>query len=321
MHPKMRDQSTIPAQKRVAWTRAAFAAGLIACGVSGFGPWGGLARAEEPLGILLINDDGIEAEGLRAMKRALIEAGHRVTVYAPQTNWSGSSAALTLPSVAVVERRPGEFAVAGSPATAALVAAAAWEGSPPDVAISGINHGSNAGAVTLFSGTVGGALVAAGPFGFGVPAMAVSADLFGGEPTTDENRAHLARVARLAVRLVEQLVHSADGSLPPGAVLNVNYPALSSPRGIAVCAQGRRSLYRLGYERLETGEYAVKFGRVDGAEDLLGQNGDERSDTIALARGFVTIAPLRSDYTARDLLRDDWRTRLEAIGATAGREE
>lgn len=299
------------------------AAGFIACAVWGLALQGAVVRAEEPLGVLLLNDDGIEAEGLRALKRALVEAGHRVTVYAPETNSSGSSAALTLPSVAVVERRPGEFAVTGSPATAALVAAAAWAGAPPDVVVSGINHGSNAGAVALFSGTVGAALVAAGPFAFGVPAIAVSADLLQGEPASAKNRAHLDRVARSATRLLDGLVRSAAGSriLPSGVALNVNYPAVSSPRGVVLCVQGLRSLYRLSYDRQEGGEYAVKFGRISGAADLLARTDIEHSDATALAQGFVTIAPAGADYTTQDVLRGDWRIHLEAARDAAANWE
>ena len=313
--PKPRTRRGRAAQR----SRTAFAAGLIACTVWGLVLPGAVVSAEESLHVLLLNDDGIEAEGLRAMKRALVEAGHRVIIYAPEMNWSGSSAALTLPKVAVVERRPGEYAIAGSPATAALVAAAAWEGQLPHVAISGINHGSNAGALALFSGTVGGALAAAGPFGLGVPAMAVSADLLEEETGSAENGTHLDRVARFATRLVEGLARSAGSSrlLPSGLALNVNYPAVSSPRGVALCVQGHRSLYRLGYNREESGEYAVEFARIGGAADLLARTDVEHSDAAALARGFVTIAPIRADYTSRDVLPGDWRNRLEAARAAA----
>jgi hypothetical protein len=83
-----------------------------------------------------------------------------------------------------------------------------------------------------------------------------------------------------------------------------------------LCVQGHRSLYRLGYNRQESGEYAVKFGRISGV-DLLARTDVEHSDATALAQGFVTIAPVRADYTSKDVLRGDWRSRLEAARATA----
>ena len=134
--------------------------------------------------LLVTNDDGIDAPGIRFLARALADAGEDVVVAAPSQEASGMSAAMTavedegrivvtsheLDGLAGVEA----YGVAGSPAFIALIASRGAFGPAPDLVFSGINRGANAGVAVLHSGTVGAAFTAAEN---GARALAVSLDV------------------------------------------------------------------------------------------------------------------------------------------------
>ena len=173
------------------------------------------------LHILLTNDDGIEAVGLQTLKTALRDAGHRVTVLAPNRNYSGSSASVGFGPVAVEEVGPGEYAADASPATCALLGLTAWTDPerPFDLLVSGTNLGANAGPATGISGTVGATTIAASGMAGAVPAIAFSstppgdlADAAAADPET--HRRHFRNVAEFAVRLIDRL---AERRVPAGA--------------------------------------------------------------------------------------------------------
>jgi 5'-nucleotidase len=168
--------------------------------------------------ILVTNDDGIRAEGISTLARALAGAGHDVVLVAPTTNMSGMSAALgplemgenldvTHVEVAGLEG----WAVPAPPALGIFAACQGAFGPPPDLVASGINAGLNTGRSVLHSGTVGAALTACT---FGVPALAVSVDV--AEPW------HFATAASVALQGLEWLIENPV----EGSVLNLNVPAL-----------------------------------------------------------------------------------------------
>ncbi|MET0797220.1 MAG: 5'/3'-nucleotidase SurE, partial [Rhodococcus sp. (in: high G+C Gram-positive bacteria)] len=130
---------------------------------------------------LITNDDGVDSAGIALLARVALDAGLDVVVAAPHEERSGASASLTGMGVddhLGIERTEIEglrgvevYAVQASPALIAFVATRGAFGDPPDVVLSGINHGPNTGAAVLHSGTVGAALTA---LTHGVPAMALS---------------------------------------------------------------------------------------------------------------------------------------------------
>jgi 5'-nucleotidase len=130
---------------------------------------------------LITNDDGIGSRGLRVLARAAVAAGLDVTVAAPDSERSGSGAALSAlePGGRLLVKEESldgldgvrAFAVRASPALIAFVATSGVFGSVPDIVLSGINHGPNTGQAVLHSGTVGAALTAAS---HGIPALAIS---------------------------------------------------------------------------------------------------------------------------------------------------
>lgn len=165
---------------------------------------------------LLTNDDGIDAIGLKALSAAITEAGHTVTVCAPQSQQSAASHHLTLNAPLMVRETPWEggeaYALAGTPADCARIGRL-LSGQPINFAFSGINNGENAGTAIYYSGTVSAAREARM---CGMPAMAVSI-------MTGASWETLMHLGRLAVRIAEK---AARKELPRLGLLNLNAPAL-----------------------------------------------------------------------------------------------
>jgi 5'-nucleotidase len=287
------------------------------------------------LDIALSNDDGWSSIGVQAAKRALVAAGHRVTLVAPLDEQSGSSAAINTSGLRIRKERDDdgalEFSVAVSsgggaePATSALVAidvARQRGGRLPDLLVSGINAGANVGAFTQVSGTVGAAIVGlASTFNGSVPSIAISTDPLCAEATADcqaRNEAHFARVADFLVQVIAHLetkpgfLASVTGLLPSRVGLNINYPARAVPAGVVVARQGQTAAFGpSGPIVLGIGCYGpcatVPVGTTldGGITGVAPDRSDEvrDSDTTAFGAGFVTIVPIAPDYTADSPLR------------------
>ena len=122
--------------------------------------------------ILLSNDDGYAAPGLRILRSALLDAGHRVTTVAPDRNRSGASHSLTvLHSLRMQRHEDGVMSLDGTPTDCVMLALSAFMDERPDIVVSGINAGANMGDDTLYSGTVAAAMEGRS---LGLPAIAVS---------------------------------------------------------------------------------------------------------------------------------------------------
>ncbi|MBO6171501.1 MAG: 5'/3'-nucleotidase SurE, partial [Desulfovibrio sp.] len=167
--------------------------------------------------ILLSNDDGIRAKGLRALYAALVEAGHTVHVVAPMRQQSGVGHSLTVfePVRAMEFEEPGfrGLGVYGTPTDCVKLALGHLLPRRPDMVISGINAGANVGPDILYSGTVGAATEAAHE---DLPSIAVSHDCH--DPRHEDLMPQARHLAALAARIDwPRLGHR--------RVLNVNYPA------------------------------------------------------------------------------------------------
>ena len=224
-----------------------------------------LADAGGGLHILLSNDDGVDAPGLRAMREALQAKGHRVSVVAPSIDRSGSSVSVTTRGgLRVREVAPGISAVDGTPADCVRVALAALLDEAPDLVVSGVNFGQNIGAGTVSSGTVGAAITAAA---LGVPAIAVS------QAVDARDLAATTRffpdAAEFAVALIDALLrYEGRGLMPRFTALNVNHPPRhrSEVAGVKLTRQGRSTLFELRYEPGDDGDLRVGFAPSSGLE-------------------------------------------------------
>ncbi|WP_433057032.1 5'/3'-nucleotidase SurE [Dactylosporangium sp. CS-033363] len=247
--------------------------------------------------LLITNDDGIEAPGLLALAKAAAGAGHQVLVAAPHREASGTGAALTaitdngrLLLDAVDLDGITAYSVAASPAYIAVLAALGVFGEPPDLLLSGINRGANAGHAILHSGTVGAALTAANE---GLRALAVSLDVLTSLPgaaTVQEafrQRAgevlHWEVAGALAVQLLPWLVEA-----PRRTVLNLNVP--DRPRE-AIRGLRRAAPAPFGQVRMAVSEAARDFARitVEVGEDAPPPG----SDLALLTEGYATVTALR----------------------------
>lgn len=262
--------------------------------------------------VLVTNDDGIAAPGLRWLAAALVEQGYDVVVAAPLTEASGSSAAMTAiveEGRVVVERRAlaglagtTAYGVAGSPGYIVVLATIGAFGDRPDLVLSGINRGANAGQAVLHSGTVGAALTAANS---GCRGMAVSLDVLspaagtaasGGAAiaaldTADDEARNWRTAADLAVRLLPPLLE-----VPEGTVLNLNVPDLPADklRGVQ-----RAAVARFGQVQMAVAERGQDFVRTSIQES--GARVEPGTELAYLAEGYATITAIRAIVEVADV--------------------
>ncbi|MEQ5802820.1 5'/3'-nucleotidase SurE [Halomonas sp. H10-9-1] len=236
--------------------------------------------------LLLSNDDGVHAPGLRALHDAL--APHaKLRVVAPDRDKSGASNSLTLTRpLAMSALDNGFYSVDGTPADCVYLGVNGVWNEKPDLVISGINHGGNLGDDVLYSGTVAAAMEGRN---LGMTAIAMS--LVG--------HRHFETAGRVAASLVgaaEQL------SLPPRSLINVNVPDLPWDE-----IQGFR-VTRLGYRGPAARPQEVRDprGRVRWWIAAVGANADDGTDTdfAAVEAGFVSITPLQTDLTRHAAIAD-----------------
>jgi 5'-nucleotidase len=239
------------------------------------------------LDILVTNDDGIEAPGIRALAEQLREVGN-VTVVAPAREMSAVSHALTIHEPLrfehVGERR---FKVEGTPADCVNLAVMKLLPKPPDIVVSGINRGANVGDDIAYSGTVAGAREAAM---LGVPSMAVSL-------ASKEGGADYSHAAAFAAQILPVLAGKKDWSRR--TFLNVNVPH-SKVKGVRITSQGRRESWTKVEERVDPASriyYWVKQGFTKVERESL-------SDISALRDSYISITPLQFDFTAYSALEE-----------------
>jgi len=231
--------------------------------------------------ILLTNDDGFYAPGLRAMRHAL-EAGDdwEVVVVAPDREQSGASHALTLHRpVRLDEVDPGVYKVDGTPTDCVLVAVRGGLAEPPDVVVSGINAGTNMGDDVTYSGTVAAAME--GTL-LSLPSIAVSLD----------GKTHFDTAATVAASILRTVL---DRGLPADTLLNVNVPdvPVSEIQGVRVTTQSRRDYHDQVVRRHDPRGREYYWIAGDVSEWV----GDDGSDYATVQRGYVSVTPLHMDLT------------------------
>lgn len=286
---------------------AALVALTLSSGVAAADDWLRPSRGEgEPLQILLTNDDGYDAEPLKALAAALRRAGHDVTVVAPCEDMTGSGTALSSDyyrgrgpkqghTITAQRVREDVWRVCGTPADSVIFGLQQVFDQPPDLIVSGINPGQNVGAVANHSGTVGAVITG---LEYGIPGIAVSAafDLTARPP----EMASISDTAAFTVRLIEHLRQAGlrGGLLPEQIALNVNYPAVDDPAGVNVTRQGATSFVSPRFVPADDvcpNCYLITPQLSDRAEPV------RDADTTTLANGQISITPLDGFWTASPL--------------------
>lgn len=231
--------------------------------------------------ILLSNDDGFEAPGIRCLQAALANKAE-VTMVAPDRNRSGASNSLTLEYPIRADLVSDKvYKVDGTPTDCVHLAITGLLKKEPDLVVSGINAGANMGDDVLYSGTVAAAME--GRF-LGLPAIAVS--LVGQELT------HYETAATIVMNLINEL---ASAPLPSDTILNINVPDLPLDRIAGI------KTTRLGHRHKSEPVIREKDPR---GRDIywVGPPGDEKeegddTDFHAVREGYVSITPLHIDLT------------------------
>jgi 5'-nucleotidase len=249
--------------------------------------------SDEPLLILLTNDDGIYAPGLIALERELEQLGE-VYVVAPATEQSGVGHSITYLRPLIVKelfdaRQRRGWAVEGSPADCVKLGLCEYCPRRPDLVVSGINYGLNAGINVLYSGTVAAAIE--GAF-FGITSIAVSLEF--------DEHAQFDRAAKIARRIIEQI----QQQKPEGPQLyNLNIPT-------AAVDNPRRTMQVVPMGLVRSGEQYEK--RIDprgrsyfwATGELYPPSGKHETDLSALRAGHMTLTPLHFDLTRHSTLAE-----------------
>jgi 5'-nucleotidase len=245
--------------------------------------------------ILLSNDDGVDAYGLKLLARVLGERDDtRVTVVAPADQQSATSHSLTLRDpLRVIDYGDNRYAVTGTPTDSVLVACEhILKDDPPDAVISGVNHGSNMAQDVTYSGTVAAALEGAI---YGVPSYAISC--------TSHRPQHWDGVETFLRGHVDNLLAQ---DLPRGCLLNINIPDLPANEihGVRVARLGSRKYHDVITEQTDPrGNPYIWIGGN-------GPTWEPTPDTDAMLnqQGYVAITPLRVDMTHEPMI-----ARLESL--------
>ena len=241
--------------------------------------------------VLISNDDGVNAPGIKALERVMKRIAGEVWVVAPETEQSAASHSLTLRSPLRIHKiSKHKFAVTGTPTDAVMLAVhEVMKDNPPDLVLSGVNRGGNLGEDVTYSGTVAAAME--GTL-LGIPSVAFSL------VTPDGAKAHWKTAEAYVEKAIE---HLAGVKFPRGVLLNVNIPdcPVDSVTGIEITKQGRR---KIGCELLQGADpkgqpYFWIGAQRDEDKTLTG------TDLEAISRKAVSITPLSMDLTHRGMMK------------------
>jgi 5'-nucleotidase len=239
--------------------------------------------------ILLTNDDGVNAAGLKVLERIAARFSEDVWIVAPTEEQSGAGHSLTL-TRPVRLRKLGErrFCVTGTPTDAVMMGLAhIMQEVRPDLVLSGVNRGANLGEDVTYSGTCSAAMEGALA---GIPSVALS-QAYAKEGMGDT--VPFAAAEAWAERVLAPLIAE---PMPPRTLVNVNFPALApdAVKGIRVCRQGFRDYGRLRIvQRTDPRGYDYFWFGLGPAVQTPGHE----TDLEAIADGYVSVTPLHLDLT------------------------
>ncbi|WP_026809829.1 5'/3'-nucleotidase SurE [Arenibacter latericius] len=240
--------------------------------------------------ILVTNDDGITAPGLRALIRFMKEIGD-VIVVAPNSPQSGMGHAITIDNTLYIEKETistndgaiAEYSCSGTPADCVKLGLRELLERKPDLCVSGINHGSNSSINVIYSGTMSAAIEAGIE---GIPAIGFSLCDFNWNANFEPAKEAIQQIVRQAL----------ERGIPKGVVLNVNIPKTDSDTtlGIKICRQARANWKEEFDKRISPN--GKEYYWLTGEFELL-DNGED-TDEFALSNGYISVVPTQFDLTA-----------------------
>lgn len=246
--------------------------------------------SDKPL-ILVTNDDGITAPGIRALIEVMNEFGD-VCVVAPDSPQSGMGHAITLDSTLHIEKltiKNGaqmEYSCSGTPADCVKLAVNEILDRKPDLCVSGINHGSNSAINVLYSGTMSAAIEAGIE---GIPSIGFSLLDHSWNANFEPLKKHIKTIAKNVL----------ENGLPEGIVLNVNFPK-ESIKGIKVCRQAKANWIEEFDKR--TSPQGKEYYWLTG--EFVNLDKGQDTDLYALENNYATVVPVQFDLTAHHFMQN-----------------
>lgn len=242
---------------------------------------------KKPL-ILVTNDDGITAPGIRCLIRIMNEIGD-VVVVAPDSPQSGMGHAVTLNAtlhcepINIDNGQQKEYTCSGTPVDCVKIARHEVLRRSPDLCVSGINHGSNSSINVIYSGTMSAAVEAGIE---GVPAIGFSLLDYSWEADFEEARDYIKKI----------VLNVLKNGLPKGVVLNVNIPKLRKEeiKGIKICRQAQARWIEEFDKR--TSPQGRTYYWMTGK--FINEDSGDDTDEWALANGYISVVPIKFDLTA-----------------------
>jgi 5'-nucleotidase len=241
--------------------------------------------------ILVTNDDGITAPGIRTLIAVMNQIGD-VVVVAPDSPQSGMGHAVTINEtlycnqITVDEGPQTEYKSSGTPADCVKLAVSEILDRRPDLCVSGINHGSNSSINVIYSGTMSAAVEAGVE---GIPAIGFSLLDYSWNANFEVLKPFIKQI----------VLNVLENGLPDGVVLNVNFPKSDTFKGIKVCRQARANWVE-EFDRRTNPQGRVyywltgKFVNMDKGED---------TDEWALANNYISVVPVQFDLTAHHFIQ------------------
>jgi 5'-nucleotidase len=257
-------------------------------------------KIERPL-ILITNDDGVSAPGIRALIEVMSEIGE-VIVVAPDKPQSAMGHAITINNTLHLNKISKdtdaimEYSCSGTPVDCVKIAVHEILKRKPDLCVSGINHGSNSSINVIYSGTMSAAVEAGIE---GIQAIGFSLLDYDWDADFEQIKSYIKNIT------LEVL----NKKLPEGVILNVNFPKLKEKeiKGIKICRQAN-AIWMEKFDKRKTPQGKDYYWLTG---EFVNQDKGEDTDEWALANGFVSIVPVQFDLTAhhaiQNLTNRDWK--------------
>ncbi|WP_445715575.1 5'/3'-nucleotidase SurE [Flavobacterium sp.] len=243
--------------------------------------------------ILVTNDDGIVAPGIRALIEVMKEIGE-VVVVAPNSPQSAMGHAITINNTLKLEQvhldkdLAQEFSCSGTPVDCVKIAVNEILKRKPDLCVSGINHGSNSSINVIYSGTMSAAVEAGIE---GIPAIGFSLLDYSWNADFSQIKSHVKQITSEVLKK----------GLPEGVILNVNFPKLSKEeiKGVKICRQAK-AMWQEEFDK-RTNPHGKDYYWLTGKFVNLDKGTD--TDEWALENGYISIVPVQFDLTAHHAMQ------------------
>lgn len=243
--------------------------------------------------ILVTNDDGIVAPGIRTLIEVMKELGD-VVVVAPNSPQSAMGHAITINNTLKLEKvtldkdLSQEYSCSGTPVDCVKIAVNEILNRKPDLCVSGINHGSNSSINVIYSGTMSAAVEAGIE---GIPAIGFSLLDYSWDANFEPIKSYVKQIAQGVL----------EKGLPEGVILNVNFPKLSKEdiKGIKICRQAK-AMWQEEFDK-RTNPQGKEYYWLTGK--FVNQDKGTDTDEWALENGYISIVPVQFDLTAHHVIQ------------------